>query len=107
MSSPSQPGLDSPPPSPANFPDQQIPEVGQGADSSQALTQMGFEIDKALTTLATAMTGPGGDKIAQAQRLIKIGIAEALSDSGGGAGSVLPGAAGMSLPSGGLGPTGP
>lgn len=68
---------------------------------------MGAEIDKALTTLATAMTGPGGDKIAQAQRLIKIGLAESLSDSGGGAGSVLPGSSGLSLPSGGLGPAEP
>jgi hypothetical protein len=64
---------------------------------------MGFEIDKALTTLAAALpSGRGGDKLAQAKRLIQIAIADAMAESGE-TPSVLPGAAGMSFPSGGFG----
>lgn len=107
MSSPSRPGLDEPPPSPANFPGENIPSVGGSPDASQALTQMGFEIDKALTTLAASLpNGKGGDSIAKAKRLIQIAIADALSESQDST-AVLPGPAGMSFPSGGFGASGP
>mgnify|MGYP001604791995 CR=1 FL=1 len=107
MSSPNRPGLDEPPPSPANFPGENIPSMGGSPDSMQALTQMGFEIDKALTTLAQALpSGKGGESIQKAQRLIKIAIADALSQSDE-TSSVLPGSAGMSFPSGGFGASGP
>jgi hypothetical protein len=107
MSSPSRPGLDEPPPSPNNFPGQSIPEVGGSPDSAKAITQMGFEIDKALTTLAAALpNGKGGDAIAKAKRLIQIALADALSESQEST-EVLPGAAGMSFPSGGFGASGP
>ena len=107
MSSPVRPGLDEPPPSPANFPGENIPSVGGSPDSMQALTQMGFEIDKALTTLAQALPqGKGGDSIAKAKRLIQIALADALSESQD-TNTVLPGPPGMSFPSGGFGATGP
>ena len=103
MSSPARPGLDEPPPSPANFPGENIPAVGGSPDAPKALTQMGFEIDKALTTLASSLpSGKGGESISKAKRLIQIALADALADSGENA-TVLPGPAGMSFPSGGFG----
>ena len=107
MSSPIRPGLDEPPPSPANFPGENIPAVGGSPDSMQAITQMGFEIDKALTTLAASLPqGRGGDSLQKAKRLIQIGIADALSASDE-TSSVLPGSAGTNFPSGGFGASGP
>lgn len=107
MSSPVRPGLDEPPPAPANFPGQQIPSVGSSPDSMQALVQMGMEIDRALTTLASSLpSGKGGDKVAQAKRLIQIAVAEALAASGESS-PVLPGGAGMTFPSGGSAPAMP
>ena len=107
MSSPIRPGLDEPPPSPANFPGENIPSVGGSPDSAKAFTQMGFEIDKALTTLAASLpSGKGGESISKAKRLIQIAIADALSESGE-TSQVLPGPAGMSFPSGGFGASGP
>jgi hypothetical protein len=73
----------------------------------QAITKMGFEIDKALTTLAASLPGGhGGDSIAKAKRLIRIAIADALSESSDNT-DVLPGAAGMNFPTGGFGSSGP
>ena len=69
----------------------------------KAIVGMGREIDRALTTLASALPGgTGGTKIAQAKRLIQAALGEALA-SAGDAGITNPDEAGDQFAGGGIG----